>query len=350
MRTVARMDLKPGMTLGADVTVQGSVLFPAGTVLTQNNINRLKVYSIIVATVMEEADFASTHYEKLRYSQNFKIFERKHAENLMKCRKLMMDLVTLGNRIPDQTLLEIYDDMRSTYDNGTILLDYLYNLMPNEDELTFNHSLNSTLLVGAFAEWLALPEGDRKNLILAGFYYDIGKIKLPYDLLWHPGRLTPEEFEVVKRHPAIGWAMLGNVDLDYRIKDAVLMHHERMDGSGYPHQIKGEEIGLYARYLGIVDTYIAMASPRPHRSAITPLQILSHFEDNIAKYDAELLRPLMKHIADAQLGSSVSLSNESVWEVFRIHSECLSRPILKNKDSLILDLLEHPDLEIVKMI
>ena len=76
MRTVARMDLKPGMTLGADVTVQGSVLFPAGTVLTQNNINRLKVYSIIVATVMEESDFASTHYEKLRYSRNFKAFEQ----------------------------------------------------------------------------------------------------------------------------------------------------------------------------------------------------------------------------------------------------------------------------------
>ncbi len=349
MRTAARMELQPGMTLGEDVSVQDRVLFPAGTVLTENNIEKLKQYSVMCVTIMENVDFAVTHFEKLRYSEEFKLFERKHGENLSRYKKLVTDLAVLGNPISEQDLMDIYTDLRSTYSSETVLLDYLYNLMPGEDELTYNHCLNSALLAGAFSEWNALPEEERKNLILSGFYYDIGKLKLPYDVLWRPGKLTPEEFEIVKKHPAIGWAMLGNAGLDSRIQDAVLMHHERMDGSGYPHQLTGNEINIYARYLAIVDTYIAMASPRPHRSALTPLQILGHLERDISKYDAEILVPLMQRIANAQIGSDVGLNDESVWEVFILHPHSLSRPILKNKNSDILDLAEHPELEIVKM-
>ena len=349
MKSVARMELVPGMTLGEDVIAQDTVLFPAGTVLTQGNINRLKRHSIIVCTIMEDVDFAVTHYERLRYSQDFKVFEQKHSENLAIYGRLMTELASMGKQIPEQELMNIYTEMRSTYETGAVLLDYLYNLMPNEHALTFNHSFNSALLAGAFAEWVALPEEDQKNLILSGFYYDIGKLKLPYDLLWSSEKLSKEEFDIIKRHPSIGWAMLGNAGLDPRIQDAVLKHHERMDGSGYPQECMGEEINLYARYLGIVDTYIAMASPRPHRTALTPLQIIGHFENDMSKYDAEILLPLMQRIANAQIGSTVSLSDESVWDVFLLHPERLSRPTLKNKENKILDLLAHPELEIVKM-
>lgn len=349
MKAVARMELKPGMTLGEDVRWQDKILFSEGTVLSQSNIERLKRYNIMIVTVMEDVDFATTHYERLRYSQDFKLFEQKHTQNLFKYKKLMMDFATAGKQIPEQALIEIYDDLRSTYSSGAVLLDYLYNLMPNEDELTFNHSLNSALLAGVFAKWTSMSEEDRKELILAGFYYDIGKLKLPYDLLWRSGKLSQEEFEVVKKHPSIGWAMLGNTGLSSRIQDAVLMHHERMDGSGYPKHTKGSEIGIFARYIAIIDTYIAMASPRPHRNALTPLQIMGNFERNVAKYDKELLIPLMVHISDAQIGSSVCLNDDSVWEVSHIHATKLSRPVLKNAEQEILDLREHPELEIVKM-
>lgn len=349
MKSVARMELKPGMTLGEDVCWQGNTLFPAGTVLTQNNIDRLKRYSIMCVTVMENVDFAVTHHERLRYCQDFKDFEQKHGENLLKYKQLILSFVNFGIPIPKKALLDIYEEMRATYPNGAVLLDYLYNLIPNEDELTFNHCLNSALLAGVFARWVDMPQPEQENLILCGFYYDIGKITLPYNLLWKPEKLTQAEFDLVKKHPAMGWAMLAGTDLDPRIQEAVLMHHERMDGSGYPMHLKGEEINLYARYIGLIDTYIAMASPRPQRSALTPLQILGHLERDMAKYDAELLMPLMKRIADAQIGSSVQLNDESVWEVLIIRPDRFSRPILKNKDAQILDLLEHPQLEIVKM-
>ncbi len=349
MKAVARMELKPGMTLGAEVTWQGQVLYPAGTVLTQSNIDKLKRYQIMLVTVMEDVDLATTHFEKLRFSEQFKLFEQKHAQNLKRYKKLMTDFAANGQRIPDKSLLCIYLDLRSTYSTGAELLDYLYNLMPNEDELTFHHCLNSALLAGAFGEWLNMPDQDRRDLILAGFYYDIGKLRMPYELLWSSRKLLPQEFEVLKQHPAIGWAMLGNTGLPNRIQEAVLMHHERMDGSGYPQHCAGKDIGLFARYIAIVDTYAAMASPRPHRNALTPLGILGHFERDISKYDAELLVPLMRHIADAQIGTNVCLNDDTVWEVLIIHPDRFSRPILRNQNQVFLDLAEHPEYEIVKM-
>lgn len=349
MKTLARIALRPGMTLGEDVLWQGNVLYPAGTVLTESIIGKFKRYSLMWATVMEDADFASTHYEKLRFSSGFKSFEQKHAASLIKYRQLMHDFATAWEIIPDEALMDIYNNLRDTYSDVIVLIDYLYNLMADEDELTYAHSLNSALLAGAFAEWSAMPEEDRKNLILTGFYYDIGKLKLPNEILWRPGKLTDKEFEIVKRHTIIGWAMVGNAGLDPRIQETILTHHERMDGSGYPNNAKGDEICLYARYIGIIDTYIAMASPRPHRDAFTPLQILEHFEKNMKKYDAGILVPLMKNIAEAQIGSTVCLNDGSVWDVSFIHPDCYARPVLKNKDSQILDLKDCPELEIVKM-
>ena len=133
-----------------------------------------------------------------------------------------------------------------------------------------------------------------------------------------------------------------------KIKDAVFMHHERMDGSGYPQHLQGNEIHYFARYVAIIDTYIAMASPRSYRNALTPLQIIGHFENSLEKYDTEILIPIIQRIGDAQIGTTVELNDGSIWEVFIIHPSKISRPVLKNAQSQILDLLDHPELEIVK--
>lgn len=106
-----------------------------------------------------------------------------------------------------------------------------------------------------------MSQEDRETLILSCFYYNIGKVKLPYEVLLKPEKLTPEELATVRKHPALGYQLLNNSALSQRIKNVTAMHHERMDGSGYPFGSKGEKIDLFARYVGIIDTYIAMASP-----------------------------------------------------------------------------------------
>lgn len=348
MKTITKMELKPGMVLSEDIVEKGRVLFEAGTKIDQKLIDRLNRHDVLCVGVYEDIDFAVTHFEKIRFDENFKAFEKTHAAALHQYKGIMKAFLCTGKKPADNSLLSIYKALYKYISSGGTLLDYLYNMSPNEDELTYNHSLNVALLVGAFADWLDMSEEDKNTLILCGFYYDIGKLKLPYEILWKPGKLTTDEYHLVKKHTTIGHALVEKLDLNEHVKNAVIMHHERLDGSGYPHHITGTSIDIFARYIAIADAYIAMASPRAHRNALTPLQILGNFEKSLREYDVELLMPLLRRMADAQIGTHIKLSDDSEWEVLIIHQDNLSRPILKNEANEFLDLAERSDLEIIK--
>lgn len=124
----------------------------------------------------------------------------------------------MGRKPADIILLTIYNELYYYITSGPVLLDYLYNLMPSEDELTYTQGLNAALLAGTFADWLGMNEEEKNTLILCGFYYDIGKLQLPYELLWKPGKLTDEEFKVIKTHPVVGYTTVRNQDLNEHVK------------------------------------------------------------------------------------------------------------------------------------
>lgn len=324
MKVITKMELQPDMVLGEDILDQNRVIYPAGTTVTPQIMEKLKRYDLVCVTIMEDEDFATTHYEKIRFDSNFKAFERAYPIFLGEYKLAMKQLLVMGRKPADIVLLTIYR------------------------ELYYYISSGSALLAGAFADWLSMSEDEKNTLILCGFYYDIGKLQLPYELLWKPGKLTDAEFKIIKTHPVVGYTTVRNQDLNEHVKNAVIMHHERLDGSGYPYHMTGQKIDVYARYMAVIDAYIAMASPRTYRNALTPLQILGNFEKSLDKYDVELLMPIMKRIADAQIGTNVQLNDGSIWEVLIIHPNKFSRPILKNEKNEFVDLLQRTDLEIVK--
>ncbi len=353
MKVISTLELTPGLELGEHVEYQDKILYSAGTILDQKSIDRLKRYGIMCVSIMEAVDKATTHYERIQYNENFKKFVDKYNVCLNKYKGVMLSYIGMKPTvsIEPSTLLAIYEECYQMVSTGGQLLDYIYNMMPNEDELTYSQSFSSALLCGAFANWLCLNEEDTRIFILCGFYYDIGKWMLPSEILWKPGKLTDEELAMVKRHPIMGYKFAQNdTNLNEHVRNSIIMHHERMDGSGYPFHIAGEKIDRFARYMGIVDTYIAMASPRSFRPAFTPLQILGNFEKNLDKFDISILMLLMDRIADAQVGSNVELSDGTVWEVALIHKTPYSRPLLKNDQQQTLNLADHPELDIVKYV
>lgn len=348
MREIAINDLMPGMVLGADLILQGQMLYAAGTILDDMIINRLNRPDIPRVTIKEEFDSSSTHIERIRFNDRFQAFVERYNTCLNRCKGVMLSFLGTKQRIQDDVLLQIYDDVYETISTGSELLDFLYNMMPGDDQLTYAQCLNSALLAGTFADWLSMSEEDKKILILCGFYYDIGKWNLPYNILWKPGKLTDEEFRQIKTHPIVGYSLVRYLDINEHVKNAIIMHHERLDGSGYPYHMTGNNIDVFARYVAIIDTYVAMASPRTYRNAFTPLQILGTFEKSMEQYDVELLLPIMRHIADSQIGTTVQLSDDSIWEVLILNPNKFSRPILRNTKNEILDLQSRKDLEIVK--
>ena len=348
MKTIARMALKNGMVIGEDVySYQNDLIYPKDTVVDETVIAKLARHSIMCVSIKEEIDYATTHFEKVRLSTEFKYFEFTYNDCMPIYRKLMTDFVEQGIPVRMNRLMELYVKISSCARNGEQLLDFLYNMLPSEDDMTHAHCLNSALIAGVFGTWLSLSKEDIFLLIQCGFFYDIGKLKLPQELLWKPGKLTELEFTKLKTHTMLGFDLLKEQNLNEHVIKATLMHHERCDGSGYPSRLKTDKIDIFAKYIAIIDAYEAMTSARTYRQSLNPFQVIANFEkDGYIKYDEAILRPILEHIATTQLGFKVRLTNDVEAEINMINQQHLSRPLLKSGEQLI-DLSKETDLDIV---
>ena len=348
MKDVARMALENGMVIGEDVySYQNELLYPKDTVVDDAVISKLTRYSIMVVSIKEEIDYATTHFEKVRLSSEFKSFELTYNNCMSIFRKLINGFVEQGTPVKMSSLMDIYAKIASRARSGEQLLDYLYNMLPSEDDLTHAHCLNSALIAGVFGTWLGLSQEDTLLLVQCGFFYDIGKLKLPQDLLWKSGKLTDLEFTKLKTHTMLGFDILKNCDMDEHVIKATLMHHERCDGSGYPSKLRSAQIDVFAKYIAIIDAYEAMTSARTYRQSLNPFQVIANFErGGYDKYDETILKPILSHIAATQLGFKVRLNNDVEAEIVRINEDRLTRPVLQSGDTEI-DLSKEAELDII---
>jgi putative two-component system response regulator len=140
-----------------------------------------------------------------------------------------------------------------------------------KDPYTCGHSNRVAIISKRLAESMGLPAQRVQQIYLAGLMHDIGKIGVPESVLCNPGRLTPQEYEAVKKHPALGAKILGGIRQLDDVIAGILYHHERLDGRGYPQGLYGDEVPLDARIIGLADCFDAMSSDRTYRKAL-PLE------------------------------------------------------------------------------
>lgn len=350
MKDVARMALEPGMEIGADVyNYKNELIIPAGTKVNDKVISKLTLHSIMCVSIKESVDYAETYFEKIRLSEGFSSFQKAYLDALPKYKTMMHQFVFEKEPINMDDLMQIYQTIYDSLGRHELLLDYLYNMLPTEDDLTYVHCLNSALIAGLFASWLSLSPDDTTLLIECAFFYDIGKLKLPNELIWKTDKLSDLEFEKIKTHTITGFQMLKDLNVDSHILKAALMHHERYDGSGYPSKLHDKQIDIYARYIAIIDVYEAMTSARTYRQSKTPFEIVEILEKDALRYDIELLRPIMSHIANHMVGSSVRLSNDQIAEVILINHNKMGRPLVRAKDGTLINLAFKKDLSIVSI-
>lgn len=201
-------------------------------------------------------------------------------------------------------------------------------------------------------EWLNITGEDLEDLTLAGLLHDIGKCLVDPELLNKPS-LTDEEFRYVKEHPNLGLKILtdSNSQIDKRIRSAVLMHHERCDGSGYPSGRKGDTITDFAKIVAIADVYDAMTSKRCYRKGICPFEVIATFErKGFERYETKYLLPFLHHIIDTYIGNSVLLNDGSTGKIIMINRQFLSRPVVSTAAVTYLDLSKHFELYIQAII
>jgi PAS domain S-box-containing protein len=163
------------------------------------------------------------------------------------------------------------------------------------DPYTAGHQKRVTELAHAIAIEMALPEGQIEGLRLASLIHDIGKIRVPGEILSKPGKLSHIDFGAIEIHPQVAYDILKSVEFPYPVAQIVLQHHERMDGSGYPWQLKGKEILLEARILAVADVVEAIASHRPYRPALGMDKALEEISRNKGTlYDSKVVDACLK--------------------------------------------------------
>jgi PAS domain S-box-containing protein/putative nucleotidyltransferase with HDIG domain len=163
-------------------------------------------------------------------------------------------------------------------------------MVESRDPYTAGHQKRVAQLACAIAKEMGLPEDQIDGIRMAASTHDIGKIRIPADILSKPGKLEEIESMIVKAHPQVGYEVLKEIDFPYPVAEAVLQHHERIDGSGYPSGLTGDQIIIEARILGVADVVEAMASHRPYRPAIGIKEAIEEISQNRGiLYDAEVV-------------------------------------------------------------
>lgn len=164
-----------------------------------------------------------------------------------------------------------------------------------KDAYTRGHSEKVSLYAEAIARSLGLGGDELQTIRYAGYLHDVGKIGIPDAILTKPGKLTVEEFAIIKKHPVLSDRILMPVEFPFPVQPLVRHHHERYDGKGYPDNLRGEEIPLGARILAVADSYEAMTSDRPYRKALSVTKALEELECNRGtQFDARAVEELIK--------------------------------------------------------
>jgi putative nucleotidyltransferase with HDIG domain len=163
------------------------------------------------------------------------------------------------------------------------------------DPYTAGHQRRVAQLACAIADDIGLSEEQQTGIRFAGLIHDIGKIRIPTEILTHPGVLTEAENRIIRTHPSTGYEILKNIEFPWPIAPAILQHHERIDGSGYPSGLVNDDIIIEAKILAVADVVEAMASHRPYRPSLGLDRALDEIKSNIGTlYDPEAVNSCIK--------------------------------------------------------
>ncbi|MGN0169415.1 MAG: HD-GYP domain-containing protein [Lachnospiraceae bacterium] len=385
MAVIQSQMLKPGMVTAAPVlTRNGQLIVNEGIELDARLIARLEFYSIKSASIVdssipkedsmqdeipdepvkepetekEEPDDTSqfmnagnaTYSQKLKRSDQFRDFQLGYTKGIMDLRN-SFKLIGEGE-LPDvkQMLSSSMKVLNEHRMNTLELFDMLHN-MRTVDDSVYAHCINVSYIARILGMWLKFTPDQVDDLTVAGLLHDIGKTMIPEPILKKPGKLSDSEYAIVKMHPQFGYDMLKDKGLPDQILNAVLNHHERCDGSGYPNHLVRNDLDDFSMVIAVADVYDAMTAARSYRAPMCPFAVIASFEDEgLQKYKPHVILTFLERIANTHQNSRVMLSDGSKGTIVMLNNSHLSRPIVKLENGDFVDLSMKTSLSITSLL
>ena len=241
----------------------------------------------------------------------------------------LLDDVRLGNSLDTDTARELVGEIADSISRSPNAMLWLTH-MKKRDEYTSIHCMNVCILALTFGRTLGLERKQLDMLGLGALLHDIGKMSIPMEILNKPGRLTDEEFEMIKSHSMNGYNLLRQKnDMPGEVLDIVRSHHERINGRGYPDGLTADFIGLLVQITSIVDVYDAITSDRCYHDGIAPHDALKNMFDWAGEnFDADLVENFIKCLGIYPIGSMVELNTGHIGIVVSASEKARLRPII----------------------
>ena len=323
-------------------------------------IEHLKFYQIASVSIFPEnhgdrnsstmtAQRLETYSQRIRRSPEFQRFKTDYTKKVSFMKENINNFIVNDE---DLNVDQLLDETLTLFgENSTTIsmFDMLHN-MRQIDDSTYAHSVNVALICRLIGKWKNFSEKDMDTLTLCGLLHDIGKSKIPNEIIGKPGKLTDSEYEEIKKHPVIGYNLVKNLDIDQRIKNAVLLHHERFDGKGYPLGLTGNEIDDFTSIVSIADVYDAMTANRCYRDGLCPFEVIAMFEkEGLTQFNPKYILTFLDHIANTYINNEVLLSDGSSGKIVLINKK-LTRPTIQLDNGNFVNLESRLDLYVQAII
>ncbi len=361
-RKISIEELEEGMLIAEDVHAgNGVIIVPKNTVVTIDALNLLARHSImevVVGEKTEEPAFSMEDFDVLKGALGMLDYleEREHKQNTFEdvfnaaAQELEAGINRLMNReeIDIYQFLDIVSNVALKADNDVNMCHMLYKMNRNPRDL-YMHSINVSMYAQLLAKWLDLPADEVELAGIAGVLHDVGLIichkEGEKDITLH----GEYENKCGFNHMVHGYELIKDLDVDVRLKQAILTHHERMDLSGFPKKLSYKSLNYISRIVAIADAYDTFTMKEEEYEAMQPLVALNYMFDNCyIKFDTEMLVCFIEHIVQNFIQYEVVLSDGQRGKIVMPNKKEPSRPLIM-VDGGFVDLSVRKDLTIVDM-
>lgn len=333
MRYVRTTNAKSGDILARTIYgTDGRILIKANTVLTPFLISKLTMMGYPSVYLFDPGE--TDTILKLSLDEHTRIRAAVHLQNID-----LDKLVYIANDIVQQVL--------AVKDIATEV-----SRISGYDQCTWTHSVDVCTYAVMCGVAMRYTDKELKELSQAALLHDIGKAMVSLDVLNKPGKLTDDEYAMMKNHPEYGWNLLRkNTSLSAPVCAAVYEHHENEDGSGYPRKLSGDKIQRYAKIIHAVDVYEACTAIRPYKKPMNPADAIENLMAGYGRtFDTKVVDMLRSIIVLYPIGRQVLLSDGRTATVIENRRAALHRPVVKLADGTQIDLCETLNLTILKLL